>query len=149
MRTPLKKIASSGKKNAFVVQRRGLLIGSSAIFCATERNVEPRLRVLCPKIYSIMGVKMPIQFESTCSDVVRSFSHPEDIGASRELSAEQKVKLLQEWEYDLRLMQVAADENMIASQSTGALELFGRIRACLNELGVPPSEEQGVGPKTG
>jgi hypothetical protein len=29
------------------------------------------------------------------------------------------------------------------------LELFGRVRACLNALGVPPAEEQGVGPKTG
>jgi len=92
---------------------------------------------------------MPRQFESAHLDIGRSFSHPEDISAARDLTAEQKVKLLQEWEYDLRLMQVASDENMIAGASTGALELFGRVRACLNALGVPPSEEQGVGPKTG
>ncbi len=92
---------------------------------------------------------MSMRFEAVVSDVARSFDHPEDISAARDISAEQKVKLLQEWEYDLRLMQVAADENMIASKSTGALELYGRVRACLNKLGVPPSEEQGVGPKTG
>ncbi|MFY7959074.1 MAG: hypothetical protein ACOVVK_03270 [Elsteraceae bacterium] len=71
------------------------------------------------------------------------------LSTARDLSAAQKVKLLQEWEYDLRLMQVAADENMTAGRPSGSLELFGRVRACLNALGVPPAEEQGVGPKTG
>jgi len=92
---------------------------------------------------------MPNRFESANLDVGRSFGHPEDISAARDISAEQKVKLLQEWEYDLRLMQVASDENMTPGRSSGALDLFGRVRACLNDLGVPPSEEQGMGPKTG
>lgn len=92
---------------------------------------------------------MSNRFESALQDVGRTFSHPEDISAARDITPEQKVKLLQEWEYDLRLMQVAADENMTPGKPSGALELFGRVRACLNALGVPPAEEQGVGPKTG
>jgi hypothetical protein len=89
------------------------------------------------------------RFESALLNVGRTFPHPENISAARDITAKQKVKLLQEWEYDLRLMQVAADENMTAGTPCGSLELFGRVRACLNRLGVPPAEEQGVGPKTG
>jgi hypothetical protein len=92
---------------------------------------------------------MTDRFESAFLDVGRAFAHPEDISAARDISAAQKVKLLQNWEYDLRLMQVAADENMTPGKPSGSLELFGRVRACLNALGVPPAEEQGVGPKTG
>jgi hypothetical protein len=92
---------------------------------------------------------MANRFESALLDVGRTFQHPEDITVARDITAAQKVKLLQEWEYDLRLMQVAADENMTPVKPSGSLELFGRVRACLNALGVPPAEEQGVGPKTG
>ncbi len=82
-------------------------------------------------------------------DAGRTFEHPENIVAARDLSAEQKVKLLQDWEYDLRLMLVASEENMTAGQPGRTLDLFGRVRACLNTLGVPADEEQGIGPKTG
>ena len=59
-----------------------------------------------------IGKAMTNRFESTQQDLGRTFAHPEDISAARDLSAALKVKLLQEWEYDLRLMQVGSRPSM-------------------------------------
>ncbi len=68
----------------------------------------------------------------------RAFDHPKDIVATRDLRRDQKIKLLQEWDYDLRLMMVASEENMpSATAASGeAAETLSVVQRCLSELGA-------------
>ena len=55
-------------------------------------------------------------FEQAKQDVGKAFPRPEDIGKADDLSLEQKVELLKQWEIDLRLLMVASDENMAGTK---------------------------------
>lgn len=89
-------------------------------------------------------------FTKVLDDVSREFDRPQDILASTDLSPEQKIKLLQEWEIDLRELQVASDENMPAANSSGATaELLRECRRALAKLNATGGDSGGAPTKQG
>jgi hypothetical protein len=92
----------------------------------------------------------PSRFHRMIGDVSREFEHPRAILGDHELSTEQKIRLLKEWELDLRELQVAAEENMIDENSPGTTgELLQECRRALNQLDATDAEGGGVPTKTG
>jgi hypothetical protein len=67
----------------------------------------------------------------------------------REFDREQKRTLLKQWEYDLRGMQVASDENMTGQGTGDAAELLREVRACLGKLGDANAPEHSASHKQG
>ena len=53
-----------------------------------------------------------INFDKALQDPGLTFKRPTEILQSKDLSREQKIKLLRQWEYDVREIQVAEEENM-------------------------------------
>lgn len=76
-----------------------------------------------------------IDFETAMQDVAKAFGSPAELLASDQFDRVQKLKLLQQWDYDLGLLLVAAEENMTGegSQSTG--ERLRAVRDCIKRLG--------------
>ena len=79
----------------------------------------------------------PNRFSKILGGVSREFDRPRNILDSIDLSAEQKIKLLREWEFDLRELQVASEENMASNASPGATaDLLQECRRALARLGA-------------
>jgi hypothetical protein len=92
----------------------------------------------------------PNRFSEVLGDVSREFDRPRDILDSIDLSAEQKIKLLKEWEFDLRELQVASEENMASDASPGAAaELLRECRRALAKLGAADGAGGGAPTKQG
>ena len=70
--------------------------------------------------------------------VLKVFEHPSDIVAARNLSVTEKIKLLQDWETDLRQILVAAEEGMTRDNPDDPGVQLSNIRAALDQLGAPP-----------
>lgn len=73
----------------------------------------------------------------------RSYRAPREVLAASDLTAAQKIRLLRQWEYDLRLLMVATDENMPdhqqavpakGDQSEHAADMLVEVRRCLAAL---------------
>lgn len=65
-----------------------------------------------------------------------AYPSPGDIVAAKDLSREQKIKTLKDWEYDLRQMMVASEENMTGPERQGdTSERLKKIQDALDELG--------------
>lgn len=87
-------------------------------------------------------------FEALLPDVAQHFGEPRNILADKRLTREQKLKLLEQWDYDLQLLMTASEENMPSGDgsATGkASEQLTELRHVLAELGAPHNPE-GVGP---
>lgn len=86
------------------------------------------------------------EFEKALLDVSKVFESPEDICAQKNLTHEQKLKLLQQWEYDLQLLLVAAEENMPAqgkaSEPGKTAELVQRIHKLVAQMGAEADPEK-------
>ena len=54
----------------------------------------------------------PIEFEHIMADPSAAYSAPEDVVTDTRLSREQKIKILKQWVYDEREIEVAEEENM-------------------------------------
>ena len=67
-----------------------------------------------------------------------SFKSPQEVVSSQELSREQKIEILQRWEQDARLMEVAEEESMSGPQPT----LLQPIRDALHALDYWPDPER-------
>jgi len=92
----------------------------------------------------------PKRFDKVLGDVSRAFDRPRDVLDSIDLSTEQKVKLLKEWEVDLRELQVASEENMTGAASSGATaELLRECRRALASLGAGDGRAEGAPTKQG
>ena len=92
----------------------------------------------------------PNRFNKAMGDVSRAFERPRDILASHDLSPEQKIKLLKEWEIDLRELQVASEENMTGDSSSGTTaELLRECRGALARLGAADGDGGGAPTKQG
>ena len=76
--------------------------------------------------------------EQQLSDVSRYYKCPSEI-VGLDCTAEQKTKLLTQWELDLRLIMNASDENMSGPQPGRTAELLTEVRAALNDLGAAQS----------
>ena len=72
-------------------------------------------------------------------------STPEAIAADSEISNTDKIKMLEQWEYDLREMAVAESENMPdeadRNQDSSNAELLRRVQDAKIKLGMPLSDE--------
>ena len=81
-----------------------------------------------------------IEFEQALKNPAAAFEAPEAILRASGLSADQKVKLLRQWEYDALQLEVATEENM-PSASGGGSRLAEVVKA-LEALG----EKAATGP---
>ena len=90
-------------------------------------------------------------FEKALLDVSKVFDSPEDIAHHADLTREQKLKLLQQWEYDLQLLLVAAEENMPSqgSEPGKTAELVQRIHKIVAQMGAEADPEKGGPAKAG
>jgi hypothetical protein len=90
------------------------------------------------------------QFEKLIPDVSKHFATPEALLAAKDLTREQKLKLLQQWEYDLQLQQVASEENMTDETAPGnSAERIQQVHQAAEKLGAMPDSDKGGGAKTG
>lgn len=89
-------------------------------------------------------------FEELAADVSKHFASPEALLARDDLSREQKLALLRQWEYDLHLLQVATEENMTGDTPPGAnAEIIREVRAAAEKLGAHLGDEGGGPAKAG
>jgi hypothetical protein len=92
----------------------------------------------------------PSRFTKVLGDVSREFDRPRDILDSDLLSREQKIRLLQEWELDLRELQVATEENMAGESASGTTaELLQECRRALARFGADGGDSGGAPTKQG
>jgi hypothetical protein len=83
-----------------------------------------------------------MDFEKAKLNPAAVFKSPQEVVSSQELSRDQKIEILQQWEQDARLMEVAEEENMPGPQS----KLLQPIRAALHALNHwPDTEHSGPG----
>jgi len=80
------------------------------------------------------------RFEQAKQDVGRVFTSPVELYNARDLSKEEKVYLLKQWETDLRLLLVASEENMPGTQPGRTAELLQSVLQKQEDLGVPKED---------
>lgn len=93
-------------------------------------------------------------FEKAMLDVSKAFAAPEEIERRGDLTREQKVKLLQQWEYDLELLLVASEENMPSSDAKsdpagGTGDLMQHVREALSRIGAKADPDKSGPTKSG
>lgn len=89
------------------------------------------------------------QLDEALKDVTKLFETPEAILESADFGKTEKIKLLQQWEIDLRALLVASEENMTGSGQGNTAERLQAVRAALSVLGIEAKEETGVPNKAG
>ena len=90
------------------------------------------------------------RFDEALADVSKVFRRPEDILSAEDLSEDQKVALLRQWDTDLRLLMVASEENMTASTAPGrTAELLQSVHKVMRRLGHGPDPDRQAPDKTG
>ena len=89
-------------------------------------------------------------FDKLVVDVATHFATPEALLAEGDLTRDQKLALLRQWEYDLHLLQVATEENMTGDTPQGAnAETIRKVHAAAEKLGAELDTEGGGAAKTG
>jgi len=78
-----------------------------------------------------------MDFEKAKLNPAAVFKSPQEIVSIQELSREQKIEILQQWEQDARLMEVAEEESMPGPQP----KLLQPIRDALHSLDFWPDTE--------
>jgi hypothetical protein len=73
------------------------------------------------------------EFSSMLSDVSAHYAHPSDLWNDGNLTADQKIEALRNWEQDLRLIDVAADENMTPAMPDKTADLLKDVHNLLEE----------------
>jgi hypothetical protein len=86
------------------------------------------------------------EFDNVLTDVSKHFSKPGDIALAAALTRDQKIKLLAQWEYDLRELMVASDEAMTGEGTGRTGDELMKVQAALDELGALKSSESAPGP---
>jgi hypothetical protein len=89
----------------------------------------------------VRSTNQPNDIEHT--DPSRAYASPRALFDDATLSRDRKLALLRQWEYDLRSMQVASEENMTAGcdRTAGAnAEELREVRRCLRALGDKTDE---------
>ncbi len=72
-------------------------------------------------------------------DPTSVFKAPQDVVTCKELTREQKIKILLRWEYDARELQVAEEENMTSPRPDP--DTLYQVLQALHALGVTPNLE--------
>ena len=83
-----------------------------------------------------MEAVTPSRFEQAKQDVSKIFATPVELCDASDLSTDEKVYLLKQWETDLRLLMVASEENMAGTHPGRTAELLQIVLQKLEELGV-------------
>jgi hypothetical protein len=78
-----------------------------------------------------------MDFEKAKLNPAAVFKSPQEVVSSQELSREQKIEILRQWEQDARLMEVAEEESMPGPQP----KLLQPIRDALHALNYWPDTE--------
>ena len=88
------------------------------------------------------------RFEDALADVGKCYAQPNDIVGSEDLSHQQKVKLLKQWEFDLRENLVASEENMTAETTPEghSAELLRGVRKALMAIGAVDHKDESAAP---
>jgi hypothetical protein len=86
-----------------------------------------------------------VDVEKALLDPSLVFKTPEEVLADNDLSREQKIKILQRWEYDVRELQVAEEEDMKGPQPVTLDVVLRSLRA----LGAPADTERSAPTKQG
>jgi hypothetical protein len=84
------------------------------------------------------------RFEKAKQDVSKIFATPTELCNAPDLSSEEKIFLLNQWETDLRLLMVASEENMTGTSPGRTAELLQSVHQKLEELGAPKNETAAV-----
>jgi len=84
------------------------------------------------------------RFQQALGDVSSAFKTPRAILEASDLTKQQKIDLLKQWETDLRLLMVASEENMTGGVPGRTAELLRQVLGYLEQLGVLAG--QGAGP---
>ena len=88
------------------------------------------------------------RFEDALADVGKCFTNPKEILGSDALSHQQKVKLLRQWEFDLRENLVASEENMTSETTPEgeSAELLRGVRKALISMGAVDHKDETAAP---
>jgi len=78
--------------------------------------------------------------KKTLADPSTMFKDPQEVVQRNDLSRDQKIEILQRWEYDIRELQVADEEGM--PQSPAQPVSLDAISKALHALGVEPDVEK-------
>jgi len=70
------------------------------------------------------------------------FDKPADVVTTKALNSKEKAKVLQEWELDARLKDVATEEGM--SKKKSEQSVLQDVKKAQQDLGVKPLEEGGA-----
>lgn len=82
-----------------------------------------------------MTTKMPKQdFDSAMQNVAKAFGSPAELLVDDRLDRLQKLKLLQQWDYDLGLLLVAGEENMTGDGEQQPSEQLRAVRDAIARL---------------
>lgn len=65
-------------------------------------------------------------------DPSAAFSDPTEVMCQARLSRDDKVRILEQWRYDLEQLQVAADENLVGDADSAAR--LEKVDECLRQL---------------
>ena len=86
-----------------------------------------------------------MKFDEALKNPAEVFPAPEDVVEHPGLSPEQKCRILRQWEYDARELEVAEEENM----GGGPDDLLSRILNAINTLDPVHHPENGISGKQG
>jgi len=87
-----------------------------------------------------------IDIEKALFNPTSVFKSPQEVISIKELSREQKIKILRQWEYDARELQVAEEENMLGPETE---DLLYQILIALHRLGTAADQEDSPPTKQG
>lgn len=79
----------------------------------------------------------------------KRFHRPAEILEADDIAKAEKIRLLRQWETDLRALMVASEENMSGDGQGWAAERLRQVRGALDVLGVEADEETGAPNKAG
>ncbi len=86
-----------------------------------------------------------MDFKNAINNPSAAFSHPDKVLDASWLTREQKIKILRQWEYDARELDVAAEENMAGGPPSALDDVLRALRS-LNagiETELTPPTKQG------
>jgi hypothetical protein len=86
-----------------------------------------------------------VDIEKALLDPGLVFKTPQELLANNELSREQKIEILRRWEYDVRQLQVAAEESMEGPQPVALEDVLQALRT----IGAAADPERSAPTKQG
>jgi hypothetical protein len=89
---------------------------------------------------------MTIDVQKALANPAAVFSSPAAVTREESLSREQKIRILEQWEYDARELAVAEEENMTGGPPNRLHEVLQALRSLAAEHGTGRSPTKQGGP---